>query len=155
MGFDYEIQYRSGKENVAADALSRFQGSELLSMALSMVGSDVESKIKTSYQLDPDMMDKLSKLQQGMVITHYTQTGGLLKRKKKIVVGPDPQLRTSIIAWHHGSTEARHIGRDATTMRVKRLFYWRSMVKHIKQYIRICNVCQATKYEPLAYPGLV
>lgn len=29
MGFDYEIKYKSGKENQMADALSRVQGSDL------------------------------------------------------------------------------------------------------------------------------
>lgn len=35
--FDYEIQYKQGKENLVADALSRMEGSEVLHMALSLV----------------------------------------------------------------------------------------------------------------------
>uniref|UniRef100_A0A803MBH9 Ty3 transposon capsid-like protein domain-containing protein n=1 Tax=Chenopodium quinoa TaxID=63459 RepID=A0A803MBH9_CHEQI len=48
MGFDYEIQYKCGKENVAADALSRVQESEILFLAISMVDSNLESLITAS-----------------------------------------------------------------------------------------------------------
>lgn len=34
--FDYEIQYRQGKDNLASDALSTVEGSEVLSMDLSV-----------------------------------------------------------------------------------------------------------------------
>ena len=98
MGFDYEIQYKSGKENLAVDALSRVQGSEFLLMAISVVTSDLETKIKDSYQLELDMMSKINKLQQGETLTPYTYTKGLLRRHNKLVVGLDAQLRTSIIS---------------------------------------------------------
>lgn len=52
MGFDYDIEYRSGQDNVAADALSRVPGSELLFMAISVNSSDLNALIKTSYHLD-------------------------------------------------------------------------------------------------------
>ena len=119
MGFDYEIQYKNGKENLAADALSRVQVSELLIMAISVVTSDLESKIHASYLLDSDMMGKITKPQQGEAVPHYSLVKGILKRHNKIVVGPDTQLRSSIISWHHGCFEAGHVGRDATAMRVK------------------------------------
>lgn len=35
MGYNFEIRYKQGKDNVVADALSRVTGSELLSMVLS------------------------------------------------------------------------------------------------------------------------
>lgn len=41
MGFDYEIQYKGGSENVAVDALSRLQGSEVLFLAISVVDSEL------------------------------------------------------------------------------------------------------------------
>lgn len=37
MGYSFEIQYKEGKENVAADALSRVSGSQLLHLALSQI----------------------------------------------------------------------------------------------------------------------
>lgn len=48
-GFDYEIQYKSGNENVVVDALSRVQGPENL---FKVVSSDLKDMIKNSYQLD-------------------------------------------------------------------------------------------------------
>ena len=155
MGFDYETQYRNGSENLADDALSRVQGSYLLNMAISVVISDLETKIQASYQLHPNMLCKISKLRQGEKLAPYTIPRGLLRRHNKIVVGPDSQLRNSIISCHHGSLETGHVGRDATTMRVKRLFYWRNMIKHIRQLVRECATCQAAKYDPLAYLGLL
>ena len=49
-GFSYEIHYKSGKEIVASDALSRVQGADLLSIDVSLVSSDLMLKLKQSYQ---------------------------------------------------------------------------------------------------------
>ena len=46
MGFEYEIQYKSGQENVVADALSRGQGAELLPMAVTTAHFDLMNLIE-------------------------------------------------------------------------------------------------------------
>lgn len=53
MGFEYEIQYKSGQENIVADALSRVQGAELLLMAVTTVHSDLMDLIEQSWREDP------------------------------------------------------------------------------------------------------
>lgn len=54
MGFDYEIVYKKGNENEAADAFSRVKGAEILLCAISLiVSSDLEDKLKGSYSMDP------------------------------------------------------------------------------------------------------
>lgn len=143
MGFDYEIQYKSGTENWAADALSRVHGSELLLMAISVVSSDLESQIKDSYHLDAYLITVMQKLSTGNSVHHYSLQHGLLRRKHKLVIGPVPALRRTIIEWHHSSPEAGHPGRDATSMRIKRLFYWKGVTKDVKQFVKECTVCQA------------
>lgn len=42
MGFDYEIRYKSGRDNPVADALSRVPGSDVLCMAI-YIGRSFES----------------------------------------------------------------------------------------------------------------
>ncbi|GKA63784.1 reverse transcriptase [Tanacetum coccineum] len=50
LGFNYEISYNKGIENIVADALSRLNSdSELNVMVLSTVTSDLLQKIKSSY----------------------------------------------------------------------------------------------------------
>lgn len=155
MGFDYEIQYKKGVENSAANALSRVQGSEILSMAISLVTSDLEQQLKDSYHLDAGLLHIVQKISRGEVVAHYTLLHGLLRKNEKLVVGPVPTLRRAIIEWHHSSLEAGHSGRDATSMGVKRLFYWKGILKDVKFFMKECLVCQAAKYEPLASPGLL
>lgn len=55
LGFDDEILYKKGSENVLVDALSRVnQGAELLQMAVSFVASSVWDKVKNSLKYDVD-----------------------------------------------------------------------------------------------------
>jgi len=55
MGFSYEIQYKSGVENVVVDALLRISGSELLLLALSTIHLDMMSLIKKAWYSDPTL----------------------------------------------------------------------------------------------------
>jgi len=53
MGFEYEIQYKSGTENLVTNALFRVQGSELLLMALSTIDSNFYTLIEQNWSKDP------------------------------------------------------------------------------------------------------
>lgn len=124
LGFDYEIQYKQGKENLAADALSRVTNVEVLYLAISVVSSDMEVLINMSYQQDPFLLDILTKLKdnQGQW-GKYSLVGNLIKRNNKLVVGADFQLRTKSLNWHHNAPGGGHSGRDATLKRLQTLFY--------------------------------
>ena len=153
MGFSYEIHHKKGQDNIAADALSRVKGAQLLFMAISLVASNLADQLKASYLLDTHLQDILGKLNQDMVVSNYTFLDDLLRRKGKLVVGPDQKLRKTIIDWHHSSVEAGHPGRDGTTRRFKALFYWKGLTKTVRQFVQECLVCQAAKHETTAIPG--
>jgi len=44
LGFDYEIGYRKGNENIAVNALSRISSSELNALVISMISTDLMEK---------------------------------------------------------------------------------------------------------------
>lgn len=155
LGFDYEIQYKAGAENVAADALSRVQGSEVLCQALSLVSSNLEHLIKQSYQGDVQIMQYLDQLTKGVEVPHYRLQGGLIRKKNKILIGADAELKLKIVKWHHVTPEGGHSGRDLTLKRVKQLFTWKGLTTMVRQYVKNCQVCQVAKYDASAYPGLL
>jgi len=154
--FDYEIQYRRGKENVAADALSRVEGAEVLHMAMSVLECDLLKDIQKHYETDPDLKLIITALESDPASKkHFSWTQSVLRRKSKIVVPQDVQLRNSILQWMHCSGSGGHSGRDATHQKVKSLFYWKGMSVDIQNYIRGCGVCQQCKYDTSASPGLL
>ncbi|GJS08200.1 ty3-gypsy retrotransposon protein [Tanacetum coccineum] len=86
MGFDYEIQYKKGVENVTADALSRIQHSgELFSVISASLTTEIYQKIVRSWST-------------------YEKLKEELRRKGKLVVGDDQVLRTDLLKqFHEGS----------------------------------------------------
>ena len=92
--FDYEIQYKQGKDNVAADALSRVEGSEILHMAMTVLQCDLLQKIMSGYEQDQLLMEIIEQLQKDpKAKKHFSWSQGILRRKNKIVVPNDGELR--------------------------------------------------------------
>ena len=154
--FDYEIQYKEGKENLVADALSRVTGSEVLHMALSVLECDLLQQIKNAYTSDPTLHNLIDDLERTPTShPQFTWSRGLLRRKSKLVVPGNVTIRNAILEWLHCSGIGGHSGRDATHQRVKSLFYWKGMSKDIQAFVRSCSVCQQCKYDTAASPGLL
>ena len=87
------IEYRKGSDNTVADTLSRVHGTELLALIVSSITSNVLDHIKVSYQLDSNLQQVISQLEQGHKVSHYSLHEGLLRKKGRLVVGPDLTLR--------------------------------------------------------------
>nr|GEU83110.1 putative mitochondrial protein [Tanacetum cinerariifolium] len=132
-GYDYEIIYKKESKNVVADVLSRVDSSEeLLQIIVSFVSSGV--------------WDKGNK---------YSWTGEILKRKGKVVVGNDPELRKKLVQHFYDEAIGGHFGAHVTMKKLGSLFYWKGLKKMVKKMIRDCDVCQRQKLELSAYPSLI
>ncbi|GJW56364.1 gypsy/ty3 retroelement polyprotein [Tanacetum coccineum] len=89
MGFDYEVVYKKGSENGAADALSRVQTSELFSMVTTLVSTDLAKKIKASWLTDDKLQGIIIKLQASQLAKrHYVWSNNQLTEGKIVVDDP-------------------------------------------------------------------
>lgn len=142
MGFDFEIHYKEGLENRAADALSRNAAAELLPLMLDNGQEGLLSKIKDAWNSDLLLQQLIRDLQQNPA-SHpkFTWHREELRRKGKLVIGADPALQKIILHWLHDSSLGGHSGRDVTAARVKTLFFWKGMNKDIHTYVRECATC--------------
>ncbi|CAM8880125.1 unnamed protein product [Rhodiola kirilowii] len=156
MGYSFEIQYKQGKENYAADALSRVPDSQLLSITLSQAHQGFYDSIKLLWHSDPKLSKIIAALQADPS-SHpkFTFTNGELRYRGKLVIGDDPNIKLLLLRWLHDSAIGGHSGRDATLYRVKSLFFWHGMSREIQHYVRNCAICQKNKPDLAAKPGLL
>jgi hypothetical protein len=156
MGFEFDIQYKEGVFNTAADALSRKEGAELL---VSLLDSNIPSlmdQIKASWDSDATLTKIISELHvDPSTHSKFSWANRELRRKGKLVVGNNVELKQQIMHWMHNSAAGGHSGRDNTSARIKSLFFWKGLVKDVQQYIRNCKICQTCKPDLAASPGLL
>ena len=156
MEFDFCIEYKQGQENLVADALSRGSLVECNVVSMVQLESDMLIKIKASRQSDLDVQKLIFKLQSDSKShKHFSWVRGELRRKRRLVIGKDLELRKDILKWLHSSTCGGHSGKDATLQRVKAVVFWKGISKDVKLFILQCSTCQRCKYDSAAYPGLL
>lgn len=163
MGFDFEITYKSGKSNAAADALSRVvddlnsvptsQGnlSAMVLVLCNWVGA-----LQDSWRQDAELQQIIQNLQQDPVShPHFVWQHDMLYYKSRLVVGNNDQFRLKLLHEHHASPTGGHSGGERTYHRLKQAFYWRGMKQAVLKYVAECDTCQRNKSETVATPGLL
>jgi len=112
MGYDYEIQYKQGKENLVADGLSRLYGS-----------SDLMIAIKASWSQDPFLQQLIQSLEAGQLHSKYVWQQGMLYRKGKLVVGAVRPVKQQLLQLFHDSPTGGHSGIQVTKKRIASILY--------------------------------
>ena len=100
--FDYEIEYKPGKLNVAADALSRREDLQTIETKQSLnsltemvvtVADDLIRQVKTAYPRDPLCSDLLSNPRQHL--PHYQIRDGLIFCGSQLISLPLMKLKVN------------------------------------------------------------
>ncbi|KAJ3708704.1 hypothetical protein LUZ61_012409 [Rhynchospora tenuis] len=162
LGLDYKIEYKRGKENKVADALSRVESQNWSIQqtvptmhAISEIIPQWIQDILVSYTDDPWIAELQSKLAATPPPTELTCYQGILRYKGRICVGSGGNWREMILHALHDTSVGGHSGVNATYQRVKKLFYWPHLKQFVHDHVSACQSCQINKPERVPYPGLL
>lgn len=150
--YDYEEQYKRGRENTAADALSRLSEGHITLQAVFTVTSPLIQEIRDSVTYEP-YLQKLIQEKTEDTTKHplYTLTNQGLQHKGKWVVGNNAYLRVRIIREIQNGSTGGHSGRDATRKRISRSAIGKAKPRistSISRHVTCVN-------DHSAYPGLL
>ena len=127
MGLQFPIEYKKGRENIVADVLSgKYTDGSVA--AIYQIGSDLLQTVNDTYSEDTKIqkiIDKIQLLQQPY--KQYEWQGEVLKRKGRIVVGQQQEVRNKLLAYFHDSILGGHSGASHTYKRLRQIFYWKRM----------------------------
>ncbi|GJV27604.1 putative mitochondrial protein [Tanacetum coccineum] len=114
--------------------------------------------IVDSCQADADLQNLVKDLEANpQSHKHYTWINGQLRRKGKLVVGNNEELRQQLLQYFHSDPSGGHSGVHATIKRITGLglCYWKKLRQQVKVFVAICKVCQTNKPDLSAYPCLL
>jgi len=146
--YNVYIDYLPGKSNLVADALSR-RPDLLTAVTTVHTLGDFLATLKSSYGNDDESTTILKAVQDG-TSPGYTLKDGLILRSENeqqlLYIPPSAaSLRKQLLAEHHDSALAGHLGQDKTLACLSRNFWWPTMRQDVRDYIRTCPCCQVNK----------
>ncbi|KAE8991932.1 hypothetical protein PR002_g20703 [Phytophthora rubi] len=168
--YNFTVEYKAGKQNVLADALSRRPDYELAHLAY--LESPLYELIREAYAADDDLaglVEALSAPDKAVELTarqrsrlhRYSVVEGLLYYQvdggdePRIVVPNDEDLRHRVLYEAHDTPLSGHLGREKTSTSVTRNFWWPHMYKWVRKYVQTCETCQRVKPAPSASAPLM
>ena len=99
---------------------------------------DLLKEIRKSYLSDP----AYSEYSAPVGVTHDPDTG-LYWKADKLCVPNDATIRNKILREYHNVSG--HPDFERTYANIIKSFYWPSMRKHVRQYVKKCDTCQKIK----------
>jgi hypothetical protein len=148
LGYDFEILYKPGKENVVADALSRITSDENpVYTALSSCTPLLLTQLREFYQkqeVGKMLITKFTSADKDTPLP-FTVQQGILYYKGRMFIPEESKLRAELLQEFHSSAVGGHSGIQGTLRRLAAVFAWPNMIKDVREYIKNCIICQANK----------
>ena len=152
LGYKFTVEYKKGKENKVADALSRKPNLLAISMAVPSWTDNIEQ----SYEHGYTCKNLIARITAGATdLPSYSYTAGILRYKGRIYVGNDEDFQQQLLSTFHSSPIGGHSRIRATYHRIHRIFHWPKLKAMVETFVQQCPVCQRSKGEHCHYPGLL
>ena len=146
MGYDYDIQYRSGSTNHVVDALSRLpEEQSTLTMILSSPCFSLLKELRTQLDAHHDY----GKFRQAILAdptkhSSFSVTQDFVLHKGRIWVPRDLPMITTLLQEYHATPTGGHAGVTKTMARLSENFTWLGLRDDVTHFIANCLDCQLT-----------
>ncbi|KAL4591091.1 hypothetical protein LXL04_004040 [Taraxacum kok-saghyz] len=143
LGYDFEIIYKPGKENLVAAALSRIEQPQLL--ALSATDPAWLEELRTFYRTTTGttLIQAILHKHQGDDTFHIRD--GLLYHIQRLYIPEHPLVRDTLLHEYHSSPLGGHSDILPTIKRLAATFLWPKLKTSVTDFICTCDICQQTK----------
>ncbi|EPY52228.1 hypothetical protein SPOG_05677 [Schizosaccharomyces cryophilus OY26] len=145
--YNFEIQYRPGRKNEPADALSRRDDlkTQVINRVLVTDGiTNIFDYLRKEYDRHPEFKVILDGINDSS--NFLVRNGLIINELGQVVIPKVPQLIQVICnKFHDQPTSGGHRGKISTTNRIREKFYWKGMTVDIQNYVKNCNICQKYK----------
>ncbi len=69
----------------------------------------------------------------------------MIEYNESLYVSEDLSVRKELLKRHHDDLLAKHFDADKISELLDCKYYWKSMIKNVKEYINTCDICQRVK----------
>jgi transposase InsO family protein len=151
-GYDFRVEYRAGRLNVVADALSRRHGEDLALAIVSTPSFQFYDDLRREIDSSPELAALRQAILQGEHDKRWSVTDGLIRRDGKVLVpSSSPLLQAALQMVHTTGPE----GFQKTLQRLRANFFLEHDRQLVRDYVRACTTCQRNKTETLQPAGLL
>ncbi|KAE9263022.1 hypothetical protein PR003_g33310, partial [Phytophthora rubi] len=155
--YNFQVEYKPGRLNVVADALSRRPDYAVHKADANAIGvartstpsSSLLDDVRPAYTNDADAKQLLDYFAAPSDKSHQNAVDDNADR---IVVPDDHELK--LRNEYHDAPTSGHQGREKTYLLLTRDFYWSLQYKWVRKYVRACEVCQRVKPAPFSQAPL-
>ena len=164
--YNFKIEYKAGRQNTAADYMSRYQ--------VSALENTYDYKMDEEQNKDPFIFDVKQYLNFGSLPSHSKEYASMVKRigdaayivegvvfyqltpkkgrHRDCIIAPK-NIRDHILHQAHSTELSGHGGSQQTLYKIYEAYWWPGITADVDNYIRKCQRCQlAKKSKPIPAP---
>ena len=155
LGYNFDIQYKPGKYNIAANALSTLPA-ELTLATLSAPFFLDFTELEKQVAADPYLANILALISTDpTTYPHFAKVGTTLRYKGRLVLPTASSLIPQLLWEFHYSPTGGHGGVKHTYHRLSSEFYWGGIKRVVQNFVSSCEIYQRKKYNSTIPAGLL
>lgn len=148
-GYDFSCEFRPGRQNATADALSQRDEESMVVRIMSSPNFTIFAALQNEVSSIPELVALRDHVLGGTAGPDWTVVDGLILHKEHIFVADSSVLWADLLADVHGTG---HEGIQKTLHRFRATFFNSGAHKKVREYVKGCVICQKKKKTKHLHP---